>query len=294
MVSRSSYPPLVVILGETASGKSALAIDLALKFNGEIIAADSRTIYKGMDIGTAKPDIVEQKLVCHHLLDIYSPDHPINVSNFQQLANLAINDVISRGKLPLLVGGSGLYIDSVIFEYSFSGESNKVKRVELQQLSVEELQDELKRLKITLPANYKNPRHLMRQLETGGIKQDNIIRPNVLLIGIKTERSELKNHVEHRVESMFRKGLAKEATDLLNKYGSECSVLNTIGYKEFKGYISGELTIDSVRRNIIMNTLSYAKRQRTWFRRNKSIHWICKRDEAVDLISTFLNKVSVV
>src|SRR5688572_25180412 len=168
MALASGDTPLIVILGPTASGKSALALGLAKQFGGEIIAADSRTVYRGMDIGTAKPSVEEQRQVRHHLIDVVSPDGPFTVADFQRLAFDAIADIGARAKTPLLVGGSGLYIDAVIYNFSFREPSNGLGRSKLQMLSVDQLQELLEEQGIPLPENKKNPRHLIRALETAG------------------------------------------------------------------------------------------------------------------------------
>lgn len=290
----SKLPPLVAIIGETASGKSELALKLAQHFDGEIIAADARTVYKGMDIGTAKPTLEEQALVPHHLIDISTPDKPITVAAFQRLANRAINDIAARGKLPLLVGGSGLYVDSVLFNYKFGSVPDTKLRDELQLLSVDELQLRLKKSGIPLPKNQKNPRHLQRTLESGGERiGDRSLRRNTLVIGLSPDREILKVRIQKRVKTMLEQGLADEARALVEKYGWGLEPLKTIGYREFRPYFAGEITLDEVEEQIIKNTVGYAKRQRTWFRRNKFIHWLdnpLEINKAVELITTFLNK----
>lgn len=294
MESKSDQPPLIVVAGETASGKTALAIELAKQFNGEIIAADSRTIYKGMDIGTAKPTESERAAVPHHLLDITEPDRPLTVAEYTKLANQAIREIASRGKIPFLVGGAGLYIDAVIYGFTFLNAPDPQLRSRLQELSVEELQAELAERGIPLPANEKNPRHLMRQLETQGhpaTRSD--LRQNTLVLGMEVDREELRQRVTQRTDRMLEQGLAGEASTLFDQYGEECLALQTIGYQEFLPYFAGDASIESVRQAIIQNTMRYAKRQRTWFRRNKSMHPICKKEDSVDLVTTLLNKVPI-
>src|SRR5688572_19055378 len=189
MEPKPDKSPLVVIVGETASGKTALALELALLFNGEVIAADSRTIYKGMDIGTAKPTMEERATVPHHLIDITTPDKPITAADYKKLADQTIKEVINRGKLPILVGGTGLYIDAVIYDFVFSGKPDEENRKLLQAMTINELQEKLKKLNIPLPTNFKNPRHLIRQLETGGmLAVPRKLRSNTLVLGIDLDR----------------------------------------------------------------------------------------------------------
>jgi tRNA dimethylallyltransferase len=291
MESEPNQSPLVVIVGETGSGKSALAIELAERFNGEIIAADSRTIYRGMDIGTAKPSAADRQRVPHYLVDIVAPDEPFSAADFKSAAQLAIQDITNRGKLPFLVGGTGLYIDAVVYDFSFAAKSDPDERARLQKMDVYELQAELEARGIPQPANVKNRRHLIRQLETGGLPAaDRQLRENTLIIGLQPDREQLKRAITQRVDRMLQQGLEQEVRQLVDLYGWDCAVLQTIGYQEFWAYFEGQESLEETKQRIITNTIQYAKRQRTWFRRNKSIHWLREREESVDLMTSFLNK----
>jgi tRNA dimethylallyltransferase len=283
--------PLLVIVGETASGKSALAIELAKKFNGEIIAADSRTVYRGMDIGTAKPSKTDQALVPHHLLDITTPDKSLNAATFKQLANQAIKDITTRNKLPILVGGTGLYIDAVIFDYQFPSVGNSMMRDSLAVLSVEQLQEQLRSQGLSLPKNQRNPRHLIRTLEIDGAPiTRKSLRANTLVIGLRVDRQVLKRRIQKRVDAMVANGLVEEARKLGHEYGWEVEALRTPGYKAFREYIAGTISLQQAKEQFIKNDIHLAKRQRTWFKRNESIHWITEQSDTVDLITTILNK----
>lgn len=294
MEARSDQPPLICIVGETASGKTDLALELAGRFNGEIIAADSRTIYRGMDIGTAKPTIEERARTPHHLIDIVEPDWPITAAQYATLANQAISDAASRGKNPFLVGGSGLYIDAVVYGFDFMPPPDPALRARLQAMTIPELQAELASRDIPLPTNSNNPRHLMRKIETHGTKpRQHNLRSNTLLLALQIDRSELLARVIKRTESMLSAGLVQEASSLFDQYGKDCNALLTIGYRECLPYLQGKMGYEQLRQEIIRNTMRYAKRQRTWFRRNGNIQYICKTDEAVDLVTTFLNKESI-
>lgn len=291
MGSNTDYTPLVVILGHTASGKTSLALRLAELFNGEIICADSRTVYKGMDIGTAKPTPEERRRVPHHLLDIISPDHPISVADFKAQAVETISKIHAKGKLPFLVGGSGLYINAVIFDFSFRGKSKPEVRQALRDLSVSDLQQRVFDLGFALPENSQNPRHLARIIETGSITAvNNKLRPNTLIIGMEIDKNELGTKLAVRLDGMLQAGLEQEAKRLSDTYGWGCKTLQTIGYQEFEPYFNGDVSLDQVRQAILLHSLQYAKRQKTWFKRNKHIRYIYKLDEAVDLLTTFLNK----
>ncbi|HEY8999418.1 MAG TPA: tRNA (adenosine(37)-N6)-dimethylallyltransferase MiaA [Candidatus Saccharimonadales bacterium] len=290
MESAANQPPLIVIVGETASGKSALAMQIAEKFNGEIICADSRTIYKDMDIGTAKPSVEDRARVPHHLLDVVSPAEQFTVADFKRQALAAIADIISRGKVPLLVGGSGLYVDAVIYDFQFRTPADPLLRERLQQLSVEELQQELINAGVPLPTNPRNPRHLIRSLETNGQSPVSMpLRANTLLLGLSIDRARLIENVTKRVEGMFARGFIDEARGLIQKYGVDAPALQAPGYKAVVAYLEGNLDLEQMKERGVRSHLQLAKRQRTWFKRNKSIRW-CKSDEVVDLVTTFLNK----
>lgn len=291
MESTPNIPPLIAIVGETASGKTALAIDLARRFNGEIICADSRTIYRGLDIGTAKPTAEERSIVPHHLLDVVDPDQGFSASDFKRLANEAITDIASRGKVPFLVGGSGLYIDAVLFDFAFNSPPDPAERARLQQLSIDELQAEIIARGIEMPQNSQNPRHLMRALETGGqSSQDTTMRENTLVLGLTIERDTLRNKIAQRVDVMIDAGFIEEVRHVVEKYGWDAPGLRAPGYKAFRAYIEGKASLEEAKAQFVQNDMQLAKRQRTWFKRNKSIHWITQQAQAVDLATTLLNK----
>jgi tRNA dimethylallyltransferase len=291
MGSQSDQPPLIVLVGETGSGKSALAIDLAQIFDGEIIAADSRTIYRGLDIVTAKPTSTDLNMVPHHLLDVVTPDHAFSAADFKLAATRVVRDIAARGRVAFLVGGTGLYVDAVIYDFAFKDKADLAKRGALQSLSVKDLQAILLEQEIPLPRNELNPRHLIRAIETGGqrgIRSE--LRPNTLILGLAIDREELKRRIIRRVDGMIAAGLIDEIDRAAQEFGWDAPGLQTPGFKAFKGYLDGDLTIAEAKELFVRDHLRLAKRQRTWFRRNQDIHWISKKEEAVDLITTFLNK----
>ena len=291
MGSNADNTPLIVILGQTASGKSALAMELAQRFNGEIIAADSRTVYKGLDIGTAKPTAGDQKEVRHHLLDVVEPDEQFTVADFQVKARQVIADIASRGKVPMLVGGTGLYIDALIYDFSFRNPADAALREELQALSVDELQALLEERGISLPENKQNPRHLIRALETGGeLPSRGGLRRRTLVLGMAKDREELEARIRRRVDTMVEEGFVEEVRRLANRYGWDAPALAAPGYKAFRPYLAGEVSLESAKQQFVQYDLQYAKRQKTWFKRNKDIIWISNAEQAVDLVTTFLNK----
>lgn len=291
MGSTSDKPPLIVIVGETGSGKSALANELAQIFSGEIIAADSRTIYEGLDIITAKPTITDRELVPHHLLDVIRPNQAFSAAEFKLAACRAIAEIAGRGHLPFLVGGTGLYVDAVIYDFMFKEKADPARRDTLRALTIQELQNMLLSEGIPLPQNERNPRHLIRALETGGeTGSRGELRFNTLVIGLTIERNELRRRIAHRVDVMVGAGLIDEVEQAAQEFGWDAPGLQTPGFKLFKNVIDGVLTIDEAKELFVRDHLQLAKRQRTWFRRNRDIKWISKEEEAVDLITTFLNK----
>lgn len=279
--------PLVVIVGETASGKSALGMELARQFNGEIICADSRTIYKGMDIGTAKPSKAERAEIPHHLLDVVEPGQPFTVADFKGLANEAIADIGARGKLSIMIGGSGLYVDSILYDFGFGPAADARERAELEALSIEKLQILIEERGIAMPENSQNKRYLVRALERGkNPLQKASIRNNTLVLGLAPERELLNKRIQERVDAMLAAGLRAEAEALGTQYGWETEALKSVGYQEFNPARQDE----TVRETIIQNTRRLAKKQRTWFKRNDSVHYVTDLSEAVDLVTTFLSK----
>jgi tRNA dimethylallyltransferase len=264
---------LVVLLGETASGKSALGLDIAKKHNGEIICSDSWTVRKHMDIGTAKPSQKEQQAVPHHLLDVVAPDEPFTAADFKRLANVAIADIQSRGKLPIMVGGTGLYIDSVVYDYSFVGGEGTLDRDELGAMSAEELANMARDQGIDLTdVDVRNKRRIIRAMESGGQKPTRSALPNnVVLCGTKPQ--ELEVRIAKRVDAMLATGLESEVKQLADRYGWEAEAMKGIGYREWRDYFADNQSLDVTRERIISATKNLAKRQRTWFKRNPDIFW---------------------
>lgn len=284
--------PLVVILGETASGKSGLAMKLTQEFNGEIISADSWAVYRGFDIGTAKPSAQEQIKVPHHLIDVADPKKGFSAAEFKRLAVDAIDDISNRGKLPILIGGTGLYIDSLIFDYNFlpAGPSNERQR--LNGLDIKELLGEIKTKNIDLEGiDIRNKRRLIRLIEVNGQRPSHQkLRPNTLIIGLKITKPQLKKQVTKRVDTMLVQGLEQEAKTLVKKYGWQTEPMKGIGYLQWRDYFAGQQSLGQTRERIITSTLQLAKKQRTWFKRNNSIHWVANQADAIALVKAFLNK----
>lgn len=287
--------PLLVIVGETASGKSTLAMDLAVELGGELICADSWTVRRGVDIGTAKPSRQDQSSVPHHLLDVAGPDEDFTAAVFKQLANEAIEDICNRGKLPIMVGGSGLYIDGVLYDYGFLPAGNRDDRGELNNLSNDELLARISGLGIELgDVDTGNKRRLIRLIETNGQKPSKQpLRDNTLIAGIQRSRDEINDRIVQRIDAMLETGLEAEVRALVEQYGWDCEALKGVGYAQWRGYFEGPDSIEITRQKIIKATQDLAKRQRTWFKRNKSIHWFAtpvKQIEIVELATTFFGR----
>ena len=276
----ASVIPLLVIVGPTASGKSSLALNIAQSYGGELIAADSRTVYTGVDIGTAKPSRKEQLKVPHHLIDVVEPNEPFTLWDFQQQAKAAIIDIRSRDKLPILVGGTGLYVDSIIFDYELGEVANPEKRALLEQETVETLQSMLKKQQIELPKNDKNKRHLIRALEQGKInttRRKELI-DHCIVVGIATDKIVLDKHIRARIKTMLDNGVVDEARKVAEKYGWDNEALSGNIYRLARAIIEDGLPLETAVEKGVVLDRRLAKRQRTWFKRNPAIVWNNKED----------------
>jgi tRNA dimethylallyltransferase len=284
--------PLLVIVGETASGKSSLATELAKQFKGEIISADAWAVYKGFDIGTAKPSPTEQAAIPHHLIDVAGPTDGFSVAEFKRLAANAIQNILKKNKLPILVGGTGLYIDSVIYNYSFLPAGPAEERRRLDSLSIEDLLELARSKKIeTAGIDLRNKRRIVRLIESEGNRPTRSeLRPNTLILGIHIPKEELESRITARVDQMLAEGLENEIKQLSERYGWSAEPMKGIGYREWQLYFDGKQSRAELRQRIISNSLQLAKKQRTWFKRNKSIHWINDVAQTTKLVNKFLNK----
>ena len=284
--------PHIVIVGETASGKSALALELAQKFNGEIICADAMTVYKGFDVGTAKPSQQEQSLVPHHLLDVTTAAEGYSAPQFKRAALIVTEDIQRRGRIPILVGGTGLYVDSILYDYSFLQPSSEEQRAFLNDMSLTELIELATKNGLPIDSvDIRNKRRVIRLIENNGaMPERSELRKNTLVLGITQTKDGLEERIAQRVDVMIRQGLEQEVAKLSAQYGWDVEPMKAIGYREWQDYFNGTQTLELTVERIISGTKRLAKKQRTWFKRNNSIHWVSNRDEAVATTTTFLNK----
>lgn len=266
--------PLVVIVGPTASGKSATAMRIAEEFSGEIICSDSRTIYKGMDIGTAKPSREDQVRVPHWGLDLVEPGASFTAADFKYYAQQKVKEIRERGHLPLLVGGTGLYVDGLIFDYEFV-ESDPELRAQLEKMSLEELIDYCANNNVELPENHQNRRYVIHVIERKNVSGKRLIEPiaNTLIVGITTERDVLRQRIAKRAEHLFENGMVDEAKMLGEKYGWESEAMTGNIYKLVKQFLAGEFGKEELKQRFITSDWQLAKRQLTWLKRNQFITW---------------------
>lgn len=273
---------LLAIVGPTASGKTGLAIQIAKNYDGEIIAADSRTVYKGLDIGTAKPSLDEQSGIPHWGLDLVGPGESYNVAEYKRYADEKIADVIARGKLPILVGGTGLYIDAVLYNYSLAPQNSTV-RDELNQLGVIELQKMIHEKGYVMPENSSNKRYLVRVLEREGqVAVKNQLADGTKIIGLNPPREILKKRIEDRAELMLDMGVMDEVKWAFDNYPIDSEALTGGIYRIFRDVIWGDLPKRAAVEKFVYSDLHLAKRQLTWFRRNSDITWFEDAESAFE------------
>ena len=268
-------PPLVVIAGPTASGKTALAIKLAKKFGGEIICADSRTVYRGMDVGTAKPTAEEQAGVPHWGLDLVEPGERFTAADFKAYVEQKIAEIRERGHVPFLVGGTGLYIDSVVFDFRFAAAPDESFRQRLNDMSVSELQKYCKENNVLLPENKNNKRYLVRAIERKNTSTMRYGAPvgTTYVVGITTASDVLRTRIEYRSEQLFANNVVKEATLLGKKYGWKGEAMTGNIYPLVHEYLCGAIDEAELKRRFVVSDWRLAKRQMTWLRRNEHMMW---------------------
>ena len=301
--------PLVAIVGPTGIGKSRLALHLARVFNGEIISADSRQVYRYMDIGTAKPNALEQEQVRHHLIDIVAPDQDFSLAPFQKLALDAINDIHRRHKLPILAGGSGLYVWALLEGWQLpeaKPDPELRRRLEKQAAEAghESLYAELLNIDPAAAQRIdpRNIRRVIRALEVYRQAAQTSYRPErkksmpyrTLIIGLTIDRKELYRRVDRRVDDMMERGLVAEVEKLANMgYDSYLPAMNSIGYKQVAMFLRGEVSLEMAVQQIKYETHRFIRHQYAWFRLNdERIHWFdvaqLQEVEIEELVAGFL------
>lgn len=299
---------LFILIGPTAIGKTDLSIDLAKKFNGEIISADSMQIYKYMNIGTAKVTRDEMEGVPHHLIDFIYPDEEYTVSNYQRDASKLITEINARNKLPMVVGGTGLYINSLVYNLNFARVApDENYRLELEELADKDgdnnIHDMLRKIdpKSSNSISVNDRKRVIRALEiykvTGKTMSEHnenfrkeVDKYNLSMICLNMDRKKLYDRINRRVDIMIESGLLDEVKDILGKgYDKDLVSLKGIGYKEIIMYLENELSLEEAIEKIKQASRNYAKRQLTWFRRDKRIKWVNKDDfESFDEISQYI------
>ena len=299
-------PTVIVIAGPTASGKTALSIKLAKELNGEIISCDSMQIYKEMDIGTAKVTKEEAEGIKHYLIDIVSPNERYTVSNFKKDSKNAIKEILNKGKTPIIVGGTGLYVDSLIYEIEYQDMEFDINyRNELMEKAetnegLKELYEQAKTIdsKAMEKISSNDKKRIIRVLEiykaTGKTKTEleilsrqKEVEYNYKVFVVNMDREKLYNRIDKRVDIMIENGLVEEVEKIYNKYNEFPTAMQGLGYKEVVEYLENKTTKEEMIEKIKMETRRYAKRQITWFKKNKQTIWLDglkSREENVQII----------
>ena len=282
--SNENKPDVIAIVGATASGKTAYSIELAKEIDGEIISADSRLVYKGFNIGAAKPTIEERQGIPHYMIDIVEPDFEYSAGLYKQQAKKIINDIIKRGKTPIIAGGTGLYIDILLKNYDLPEiPADRPLREELKKYTKDDLYNKLLELDSDAGEiiDKNDSKKIIRAIEiiktTGkSLKTSRGIKPseyNIKWIGKNFDRKTLYERIDKRVDIMVENGLVEETKGLLDKYGDIPNITSTIGYREISGYLYDKYSLEEGIALLKKNTRNYAKRQLTWFRKNPDIIW---------------------
>ena len=305
--------PLIVLAGPTASGKTSLAIHLAEQFNGEIVSCDSVAVYREMEIGTAKPSHEERVLVQHHMIDIAWPDEPCTAGDYSRLAREALAGITQRGRLPIIAGGTGLYLRALIDGLFPAPPQQPGLRDRLRQRATERGPAHLHRILTRLDAAAAASIHsndvpkVIRAIEVSlAAKQplteqwkkgrDKLTGYTILRIGLNPPRPLLYERINQRAAAMFDRGLIEETARLIERYGRDCRPLTSLGYAEASAVLYNELTREQAVAQAQQGHRNYAKRQLTWFRREPQMHWLqgCGNDEAIilqayELVTRHLN-----
>ena len=284
---------IICIAGPTASGKTALAVELAKELNGEVVSCDSMYVYKRMNIGTAKPTLEEMQGIIHHMIDVAEPQEDFSVSRYCNLASPIVDDIISRGKTAIIAGGTGLYMDSLIKGNDFApfpstGVRERLER-ETDEIGMDAMMERLRSIDPEAAARIHDRKRMVRALEVYYETGETITAHNLrtqaippkytpLWLGLDfADRAELYRRIDLRVDIMLQQGLVEEIRELLESgIPAKCTAMQAIGYKEFVAALEGRGTIEEAAEEVRKASRHYAKRQLTWFRRNKSFHWLIR------------------
>ena len=279
---------VIAVVGATASGKTAYAVELAKNINGEIISADSRLVYKGMDIGTAKPSLEERQGIPHYMIDIVEPECEFSAGLWAKQAKECLNDILARGKTPVVAGGTGLYFKILLENYNLPDiEPDWNLRKELAELPFEELNRILLSLDESAFVEQNDKKKAIRYIEvlksTGKTLRQSRgkgdVEYDVEWIGLNFPREELYQRINKRVDLMMKAGLVEETEKLIKKHGKISNIVDTIGYREIIAALDGKVSMAEAVEKLKQNTRNYAKRQLTWFRKNPDINWNCYPDK---------------
>ena len=286
---------IICIAGPTASGKTALAVELAKEYNGEVVSCDSMYVYRRMNIGTAKPSPEEMEGIVHHMIDVADADEDFSVSRYCAMAGPIVDDIISRGKTAIIAGGTGLYMDSLIKGNDFAPFPSTGVRQRLEQetdeIGMDAMMEKLRSIDPEAAARIHDRKRMIRALEVYYETGETITAHNLrtqaippkyspLWLGLDFEdRSELYRRIDLRVDIMLQQGLVEEIRELLaSGIPAKCTAMQAIGYKEFVAALEGAIPIEEAADQVRIASRHYAKRQLTWFRRNKNIHWILRKN----------------
>lgn len=306
----NSKPKVIVIAGPTASGKTALSIEVAKRINGEIISSDSMQIYKDMDIGTAKVTKEEMQGIKHYLVDFLEPTNRYTVSNFKKDAENAIEEILSKGKTPIVVGGTGLYVNSLIygieyadmeFDINYRNELMRKAQTEegLQELFEEACKIDPKAMEIISKTDKKRICRVLEIYKSTGKTKTELeiysrskgVKYDFKKFAINMDREKLYSRINLRVDLMIKAGLVDEVKNILSKYSEYPTAMQALGYKEVVEYLENKLTYDEMIEKIKQETRRYAKRQLTWFRKNNDYIWLDSNNEMEINIQTILREI---
>ena len=298
-------PTVIVICGPTASGKTSLAVKLAKEINGEIISSDSMQIYRYMDIGTAKVTEEEKEGIKHYLVSFVEPNERYSVANFKKDAEKAIEEILKKGKTPIIVGGTGLYVDSLIYGIDYQEiQYDEKYRKQLENIDLEELYKQA----ITIDSEAmkkisKNDRKRISRIleiykatgknktEQEKLSKQNEVKYNYKVFALNMEREKLYERINKRVDIMIKQGLIEEVKELLKKYNEFPTAMQGLGYKEVVEYLNGKITEEEMIEKIKLETRRYAKRQITWFKKNKETIWLDGLKDKNENIQIILEKI---